>query len=54
MNLGLQSNDGWARNQFPDCFDVSAAVHDHVGFARQEQTNGTTCRTDVDWFKIGV
>ena len=36
MNLRLQSNNRWTREQLRNCADMSASVHDHIGFARKK------------------
>jgi hypothetical protein len=36
MDLHLQPNDRWARDHLFYSFYVTASVHDHIGFARQE------------------
>ena len=54
VNLTLEPDDRGTWNQLPNCFDVSASIHDHSGFACQEQTNSASCRTDIDRFKIGI
>ena len=54
VDLHLQPNDRWPRNQLPYSFYVTASVHDHIGFARHEQSYRTACGTDIDRFEIGV
>jgi len=54
VDLHFQPNNRGARDQLRYSFYVTASVHDHVGFARQEQSNRTACGTDIDRFEICV
>ena len=54
VDLTLQPDDRWARDELFHRSDVTASIDDHAGFARQEQANRTTCRADIDRFEIGI
>jgi len=54
MNLTLEPDDRGTRDQLSHGSDVTAPVHDHTGFTRQEQAHRASCRTDIDGFKIGI
>jgi hypothetical protein len=54
MDLAFKPDDRWAREQLPHSSNMPASIQDHVGLARQQQTDRTPGCTDVDRFKIGV
>jgi len=54
VDLVFQPDHGRTRQQLLYRTDMSTSIDDHVGFARQDQTNRAPCRTDVDWFEISI
>jgi len=54
MNLVLQSNDRRTREQLFDRTNVTTSIHDHIGFACQEQPYGPPRGTNIDRLKVGV
>ena len=54
MNLNLQPDDGRTRQQLFHRPNVSTPIHDHIGFARQEQANRPPRGTDIDRLEIRV
>jgi hypothetical protein len=53
-DLHLQPDDRWTRNQLSYSFYVTTSVYDHAGFARHEQSNRASSRTNIDRFEICV
>jgi len=54
MNLVPQSDDRGTGQQLSHRSYVTTSIHDHIGFARQEQADRPTRGTNIDRLEIGI
>jgi hypothetical protein len=54
MHLVLEPDNGWARQQLRNSADMAAAIDNHAGFPRKNQSDGSPGRAYMDRLKVRI